>query len=315
MWPSRAAPRSALEVPSWNIDTLLPTAPPTRIYLKWIQVDPHGRLEKRVLAFADLDAHLTVDDLKTLVYERLMLTPNQAVCIFSWGRALDGTKRLCDLSLQTNAQLEMRLALQAPDPRRGLERLHVTSSLLSKRRVAANMHTTVLELKHAIQATLLKGPHQWWETDGTCINTCGTTLLAAVSLPADEKQGTDDIQQGEELIIENKLHLQGGKGPVCTYRMETGRKCIDGRPTGRVCNVVDSSVHILDLKPERMALMWMGRALADDEVLFELGLRHDDSVVLEFASPVAPSELTLLRAPPKEKENKADGGGKGKKNK
>ena len=43
----RAPPRSALEVPSWNLDTLLQTAPPTRIYLK---SSHHG-----VLAFANLD--------------------------------------------------------------------------------------------------------------------------------------------------------------------------------------------------------------------------------------------------------------------
>jgi len=37
--------------------------------------------------------------------------------------------------------------------------------------------------------------------------------------------------------------------------------------------------------------------------------------VLEFTSPVTPNELTLLRAPVKEKEKKADGGAKGKKKK
>ena len=33
-WPFRAPPRSATTVPSWNIDTLLPTPPPSRIYVK-----------------------------------------------------------------------------------------------------------------------------------------------------------------------------------------------------------------------------------------------------------------------------------------
>ena len=111
----RAPPRSALEVPSWNLDTLLQTAPPTRIYLK---SSHHG-----VLAFANLDEDITVGELKTLVYERLMLSPNQTVVLSSWGRALDESKRLCDLSLPTNARLEMRLALCALDPSRGLERL------------------------------------------------------------------------------------------------------------------------------------------------------------------------------------------------
>ena len=295
-WTSRAPPRSALRVPSWQIDTLLPTAPPSRIYLKsaW----PVG-----VMAFADLDKDITVGDLKTLVHERLMLGPNQAVFLSSWGRALDETKRLCDLSLPTNARLEMRVVLCALDPSRGLERLHVTSTCLSTRRVAADMQTTVLEFKLAIQATLMKGAHEWWKLDGVCVRVSGTTLLAAASTPADEKQGTDTISQGEELIIENKLHMLGGKGACATYRIASGE----------MCNAVESSVHILDLKPEFMTLLWMGRALADTEVLFDLGLRHDDSIVLEFTSPVTPNELTLLRAPVKEKEKKAEGGAKKKK--
>ena len=333
-WPTRAPPRSTLEVPSWNIDLLLPTAPPTRIYLK---SSHHG-----VLVFADLDKDTTVGGLKTLVSGRLVLGPNQTVILSSWGRALDEVRKLCDLSLPTNARLEMRLALLPLDPSRGLKRLHVTSTCLSTRRVAADMHTTVLELKQAIHATLMKGNYEWWELDGVCVRRRGTTLLATTSLPADEKQGTDEIRQarfpsskpyphpdpnpnpnpnpnpdpnlfnpnqGEELIIENKQSLQGGKGTCKTYRIATGR----------LCHAVDSSVHILDLKPEHMTLLWTGRALADGEVLFELGLRHDDSVALEFESPVTPSELTLLRSPPKEKEKKTGdqgaGGAKGKKKK
>ena len=293
----RAPPRSALEVPSWNIDTLLPTAPPTRIYLK---SSNHG-----VLVFADLDKDTTVGDLKTLVYERLMLGPNQAVFLSSWGRALDEAKRLCDLSLPTNARLEIRLALCALDPSRGLERLRVTSTCLSTRRVAADMQTTVLEFKHAIQEELMKGAHEWWKVDGVCLRVSGTTLLAMTSQPADEKQMTDEISQGEELIVESKLHLQGGKGACTTYRIATGH----------ICNAPATEMHILDLKPEFMTLLWTGRALADDEVLFELGLRQDDPIVLEFTSPVTPNELTLMRAPVKEKEKKADGGAKGKKKK
>ena len=73
---------------------------------------------------------------------------------------------------------------------------------------------------------------------------------------------------------------------------------------------------MLDLKPEDMRLVWTGRTLADEEVLYELGLRQDDPIVLEFTSPVTPNELTLLRAPaPEKKEKKADGGAKGKKKK
>lgn len=294
----RAPPRSALEVPSWNLDTLLQTAPPTRIYLK---SSHHG-----VLAFANLDEDITVGELKTLVYERLMLSPNQTVVLSSWGRALDESKRLCDLSLPTNARLEMRLALCALDPSRGLERLRVTSTCLSTRRVAADMQTTVLEFKHAIQEELMKGAHEWWKVDGVCLRVSGTTLLAMSSQPADEKQMTDEISQGEELIVESRSQLSGGKGACTTYRIATGQ----------VCNAPATELHMLDLKPEDMRLVWTGRTLADEEVLYELGLRQDDPIVLEFTSPVTPNELTLLRAPaPEKKEKKADGGAKGKKKK
>jgi hypothetical protein len=116
---------------------------------------------------------------------------------------------------------------------------------------------------------------------------------------------TDEISQGEELIVESRSQLSGGKGACTTYRIGTGQ----------VCNAPATEMHILDLKPEDMTLLWTGRALANEEGLYELGLRQDDPIVLEFTSPVTPNELTLLRAPVKEKEKKADGGAKGKKKK
>ena len=108
-------------------------------------------------------------------------------------------------------------------------------------------------------------------------------------------------------------------------------------------------VVILDLPPEKMRLQYLGRALGDEEarrrrrdallllrprlqqhaprvalqlpphtpfvwqVLYDLGLRNDDSVELEFASPVEPPPLQALRAPaPPKKDKKAEGGGKKK---
>ena len=151
----------------------------------------------------------------------------------------------------------------------------------------------------------MKGAHEWWKVDGVCLRVSGTTLLAMSSQPADEKQMTDEISQGEELIVESRSQLSGGKGACTTYRIATGQ----------VCNAPATELHMLDLKPEDMRLVWTGRTLADEEVLYELGLRQDDPIVLEFTSPVTPNELTLLRAPVKEKEKKADGGAKGKKKK
>ena len=216
-WPFRAPPRSATTVPSWNIDTLLPTPPPSRIYVKSnLQKGPNrlGVLAFKLVTCNDeLDEECTVADLKTRIYDRLMLAPNQAVHLTSWGRPLPDDKMLVDLAVPTNGRIEMKLGYQVPDPNRGLERLYVTSTCISTRRVQADARTTVLDLKLSLQQCLMKGEHEWWEADGTCVKMSGTTLLGAANSPADPKQGTDEVLLGEELMIEEKLHLQASWRP------------------------------------------------------------------------------------------------------
>ena len=294
--PHNAVPRSHLTVPSWHVDTLLPTEAPSRLYLK---SSCHG-----VLAFAELDEEMTVDELERLVHERLMLPPSRSVHISSWGRELDGPQRLSDLSLPTNARLEMKLAHTMPDPNRGLNRVRVMSTCLSTRRISADENTTVGELKELTQQALLKGEHEWWAADGTCVRMTGSTILATATLPADPKQETDAVTLGQELLIENKAQLGGGKGAISLRRVS------DGRPL----QAVESSVVLLDVPPAKMRLQWMGRALGDEEVLYDLGVRTDDAIDLEFESPVTPNELTVMRSPAPEKKAKKDGGG-GKKKK
>ena len=295
--PHNAVPRSSLTVPSWHVDTLLPTEPPSRLYLK---SSCHG-----VLAFAELDEEMTVDELKRVVHERLMLPPGRIVHIASWGQDLDGPQRLSDLSLPTNARLEMKLAHTLPDPNRGLSRVRVTTTCLRTRRISADENTTVLELKELFQQALLKGEHEWWAADGTCTRLTGTTILATATLAADPKQETDAITLGQELLIENKGQLGGGKGTLSLRRVADGR----------LLQAVESSVTLLQLDPAKMKLQWMGRALADDEVLYALGVRTDDAIDLEFESPVTPNELIVMRSPAPEKKAKKDGGGGKKKKK
>lgn len=293
--PHNAVPRSALTVPSWHVDTLLPTEPPSRLYLK---SSCHG-----VLTFAELAEEMTVDELKNAVHERLMLPPSRSVHIVSWGRELEGSQRLCDLSLPTNARLEMKLAHALPDPDRGLSRVRVTTTCLSTRRLNVYESTTAADLKELVQQALLKGEHEWWGADGTRTRLTGTTLLATTTLPADEKQETDAIMLGQELLIENKGQLGGGKGALSLRRVSDGRHL----------QAVESSVMLLDLPPAKMRLQWMGRALADDEVLYALGVRTDDAIDLEFESPTTPNELVVMRSPAPEKKAKKDGGKKKKK--
>ena len=43
------------------------------------------------------------------------------------------------------------------------------------------------------------------------------------------------------------------------------------------------------------------RMISDPLVLWELGVRQDDQIELEFVSPVQPEKLKILRAPAPEK--------------
>jgi hypothetical protein len=46
--------------------------------------------------------------------------------------------------------------------------------------------------------------------------------------------------------------------------------------------------------------------------LFAAGVKTDDTVCLEFVSPLTPKPLITLRMPAPEKKSKGKGGGKGK---
>ena len=78
--------------------------------------------------------------------------------------------------------------------------------------------------------------------------------------------------------------------------------------------MTDALVTIISLEPEQMRLSFVRGdqvEIADTALLWDLGLRHDDAVTLEFESPVVPDQLKLLRSPSPEKPEK----GKGKKKK
>ena len=66
---------------------------------------------------------------------------------------------------------------------------------------------------------------------------------------------------------------------------------------GAQADVLESCLAPLDLPPEKQKLLWRGRAMADHELLWDLGVRADDEIELEFESPAMPHVLQVLRRP------------------
>ena len=130
----------------------------------------------------------------------------------------------------------------------------------------------------------------------------GVTLVAVASAKPDPKQGTTVLRLGDELLLEGGAHLLlGGKGPLPCFRASSGRPAV----------VLEGNITPLVLPPPKQSIVFRGRTLADDEILFELGVRDDDTLMLEFASPAMPPVLKLLResAPPKAAKGKGKGKG------
>lgn len=222
----------------------------------------------------------------------------------SWGRELIDEQSLA--GLPTNAFLVMRNELRALDPNRGLRRVRVVSTALEKRQFAVDEKTTALQLKEMINGSHYKGDHRFWKKDGSVQQARGTTILAKATAKASEKEGTDAVSMGEELVVQERLMLEGKSGAIQVWRL----------PEGKTCNVTEPMVTLLSLPAEQQRLDFNGRMLRDADVLYEVGVRHDDSIALEFKSPVEPKELTLMRAPPVEKVKKPKSDkGKGKKKK
>jgi hypothetical protein len=75
-------------------------------------------------------------------------------------------------------------------------------------------------------------------------------------------------------------------------------------------------MQLTDVIPDKMWISWGGRTLHDEANLFEAGVRTDDTVLLEYANPLMPKPLMVLRTATEKKGKKGKGGkGKGKKKK
>jgi len=269
------------------MDVLLPAGPPTRVY---VRNGPRG-----ILAIANLPEDATVALLKSALTERLMLKPGRRVVLYSWGRELEDAQLLSSYALPTNAQLDMKVEICHAPHDRGLRRVRITSTAIRTRQLTVNPTVSVLELKHRLHLHLMKADHEWFDHEGTCKRVRGATYLAVASVSADEKQGTAALKLGEELIFP----ASGGdkKGNVITVRRAD---------KGTQINVLESSVLALDLPPQKQKLLWMGKTMLDQELLWELGVRTDDEIALEFESPTMPQVLQLMRAPAPEKSSKKE---------
>ena len=146
--------------------------------------------------------------------------------------------------------------------------------------------------------------------DGVCFRRTGATVIASTKVKADPKTGTTALSLGDELVVENLAALSGGKGGAAL-----GWHVANGMPA-TVTEAVVTPLDETNVNPEQMWVSWCGGTMADGVNLYEAGVRTDDTVSLELASPCMPKPLMLLRMPPAPKKAKGGKGkGKGKKKK
>ena len=133
-------------------------------------------------------------------------------------------------------------------------------------------------------------------------------MLSTTKVAADDKLGVVAQTLGEEFVTSAPMQGEMGKGkPISVIRARQG---------GEPVLVNDMNVAPVLLPPEKQRITFRGMDAQDHALLWDLGVRQDDCVSLEFESPCEPPVLKILRAPvmPKAKGGKkGKGGGKKKK--
>eukprot|EP00908_Phaeocystis_cordata_P003260 Transcript_13552.p1 GENE.Transcript_13552~~Transcript_13552.p1 ORF type:complete len:354 (-),score=135.97 Transcript_13552:172-1233(-) len=310
-WPDARVPHAPSGT-TWRVDLVdsLDYAlyePPKLLFVRCPMHGLRGDRLGTTLAFPDLPAECTVWALKAMVDERLLLRPEQVVRLFTWGRELeDDSKLVADYFVADRARLEMRLGMRRPDPDRELNRVRITNSLLQTRQFPVEPTTTVLDLKQKIEESCHKYAHEWVSEDGLHVTRCeGCTWLIVGTVKRDDKADLGGVKIGDEFVSDRHVEaLDRKKGVLVVRRVKSGR----------VVKVAEANAAILDLPPDKQRLNFQGRNLTkDDLTLWELGVRQDDQIELEFLSPVQPEKLKILRAPAPEKGAKKgrSAGGKG----
>ena len=338
-WPDARVPHAPSGT-TWRVDLVdsLDYAlyePPKLLFVRCPMHGLRGDRLGTTLAFPDLPAECTVWALKAMVDERLLLRPEQVVRLFTWGRELeDDSKLVADYFVAARARLEMRLGMRRPDPDRELNRVRITNSLLQTRQFPVEPTTTVLDLKQKIEESCHKYAHEWVSEDGLHVTRCeGCTWLIVGTVKRDDKADLGGVKIGDEFVSDRHVEaLDRKKGVLVVRRVKSGRvvkvaeanAAILGAPArqwlGTPCAAHPLPLRsypaggAADLPPDKQRLDFQGRSLTEDDLtLWELGVRQDDQIELEFLSPVQPEKLKILRAPAPEKGAKkgAAAGGKG----
>ena len=285
------------------VESLEPEVPaPTKVY---VRSSVHGKI-----CLDGLEPETTIQQLKQLVRDRIKLVPGKELHLSSWGNELSEEWRtLHEYKLKNSCVLDMRTkfatfpAGEEEEEERGLTRLRVMSTALETRVYPVDNQTTILELKQQIHQYFLSGEHEWYNRAGERTVVTGATLLAKKTEKADERTETAAMKMGEEFVSTVPLSGEFGKGKALSV--------IRARRGGLPVNVMDTSLEQLILPPAEQTLSWHGVKREDEETLWALGCRTDDTIMLEFLSPTEPPILKILRAP--DKPGKAKGDKKGKK--
>ena len=193
--------------------------------------------------------------------------------------------------LPSNAKLQLHIAAARADAERGLMRVRVVSTALRTRQLEVDEYTTAHQLKMRIEESIIRSEQVWYTADGFLQRRVGGTVLVNASAKADAKLGTSVVRLGDELLVEDIARLGGGKGPLSAFRVLSGRPVV----------VEERHLVVLELPPQKQNISFRGRVLQQGEQLWGAGVRNDDTIMLEFASPVMPRALQILRAPPVEK--------------
>ena len=281
-------------------------------------VDAAADDDQDARATASASSRLRIADMKRIIYERVRLSPSFRIELYLHGLPLNDHLSLMDeLRLAKDTTFDMKLTRVAPWLllSRGLGRVRVNCPLLHTRAFPVDETTTVLDLKRAYCAALEEGDHTWFTADGVCVRRTGTTVLTLAKAKADPKAGTSALVVADELLIEGGMGaLAGGKGAALAYRIANGSPVmvVESQvvPLSEEVMVPETKVLKEETVETTMWINWGGRTLGDDFVLHAVGVRTDDTVTLEFLSPVLPKKLLTLRLPDKPKK-----GGKGKKKK
>jgi len=290
---------------SWRHDVVLPPQPPRRVFVKMPNTSMPKTSLPPVFCFGGLEPGATVGDLVELLWEQLKPGPSTLIRLEHWGSALDESKTLLSCAIADDSSLRLRLVEHTPSEERGLSRLRVTSTALQTRAVAiASRSWTGLDLKERLCAQLGAADVTWWGPEGQATRLTKAATLLSLAKAEEVEGGTSALQKGEELIVDptNAMILRNAKGTAKARRL-----------LGDVAEITDTQVAFVDLKPAGIRLSFHGSNIEDGAKLWQLGLRQDDAVILEFESPSVPDPLKLLRSPVAEKPQKDKGGKKKKK--